>query len=121
MPAAAATRGPSLTSPAASSPTLPGDLSDRDATLRFMMPPPEQFAAAMSGYGVGEGVRAILYDRAAGMWAARIWWMLRAFGYDNAALLNGGWTKWTAEGRPHLGRRTGTADRPASRPGPAPS
>ncbi|MDA0352949.1 MAG: sulfurtransferase [Chloroflexi bacterium] len=79
---------------------LPGELSDKDAKLRFMMPPPEQFAAAMSSYGVGEGTRAVLYDRAAGMWAARIWWMLRAFGFEDAAVLNGGWTKWTAEGRP---------------------
>jgi thiosulfate/3-mercaptopyruvate sulfurtransferase len=78
---------------------LPHELSDQDATLRFMMPPAEQFASAMSGYGVGEGTRVVLYDRAAGMWAARIWWMLRAFGFDNAAVLNGGWTKWTAEGR----------------------
>ena len=79
---------------------LPGELSDRTAKLRFMMPPAEQFAAAMSSYGVAPGVRAVLYDRAAGMWAARIWWMLRAFGFDDAAVLNGGWTKWTAEGRP---------------------
>jgi thiosulfate/3-mercaptopyruvate sulfurtransferase len=34
------------------------------------------------------------------MWAARIWWMLRAFGFDNAAVLNGGFRKWTLEGRP---------------------
>jgi thiosulfate/3-mercaptopyruvate sulfurtransferase len=78
---------------------LPGDLSDRSVDLRFMMPPTEQFAEAMSGYGVGEGTRAILYDRAAGMWAARIWWMLRAMGFENAAVLDGGWSKWTAEGR----------------------
>ena len=88
---------------------LPGDLSDKSAELRFMMPPPEQFAEAMSAYGVGEGTRAILYDRAAGMWAARIWWMLRAFGFDNAAILNGGWKKWTAEGR-------ATSSEPASYP-----
>ena len=78
---------------------LPGDLSDRSVELRFMMPPAEQFAEAMSGYGVGEGTRAILYDRGAGMWAARIWWMLRAMGFENAAVLDGGWSKWTAEGR----------------------
>jgi thiosulfate/3-mercaptopyruvate sulfurtransferase len=34
------------------------------------------------------------------MWAARVWWMLRAFGFENAAVLNGGWKKWTLEGRP---------------------
>ena len=79
---------------------LPGELSDRDAKLRFMMPPPEQFAEAMSRYAVSEGSRVILYDRAAGMWAARIWWMLRAVGFENAAVLDGGWSKWSAEGRP---------------------
>lgn len=76
------------------------DLSDRAQTLRFMMPPPEQFAEAMGRYGVGDTSRVVLYDRAGSMWAARIWWMLRAFGFDNARVLDGGWTKWTSEGRP---------------------
>ena len=79
---------------------LPGDLSDRDAKLRFMLPSAEQFAEAMSRYGVGPATRVVLYDRAAGMWAARIWWMLRAFGFEDAAILNGGWTKWSVENRP---------------------
>jgi thiosulfate/3-mercaptopyruvate sulfurtransferase len=34
------------------------------------------------------------------MWATRVWWMLRAFGFDRAQVMNGGWEKWTAEGRP---------------------
>ena len=76
------------------------DLSARDIPLRFMMPPATQFAEAMSRYGVGDGVRVILYDRFVNMWAARIWWMLRAFGFDDAAVLNGGFKKWTHEGRP---------------------
>jgi len=79
---------------------LPGDLSDRESELRFMLPPAEQFAEAMASYGVGEGTRVVLYDRAGGAWAARIWWMLRAFGFDEAAVLNGGFAKWLAEGRP---------------------
>jgi thiosulfate/3-mercaptopyruvate sulfurtransferase len=79
---------------------LPGELSDRDHPLRFMMPPAEQFAAAMSSYGVGDDSEVVLYDRAGNMWAARVWWMLRAFGFDNARVLDGGWTKWLAEGRP---------------------
>jgi len=65
-----------------------------------MMAPAEQIAEAMSGYGVGEGTRVVLYDRAGGAWAARIWWMLRAVGFDEAAVLDGGWAKWVAEGRP---------------------
>ena len=80
---------------------LPGDLSDKNTHLRFMMPPAEQFAEAMSRYGVGEGTRVVLYDAAGtNAWAARVWWMLRAFGFDDAAVLNGGWLKWTQEGRP---------------------
>lgn len=79
---------------------LTDDLCDRTSTLRFMMPPAAQFADAMSRLGVGDGVRVVLYDRAVNMWAARVWWMLRAFGFDDASVLNGGWRKWTAEGRP---------------------
>ena len=79
---------------------LPGDLSDPDSSLRFMMPPPKQFAKAMGSYGVGDDTAVVLYDRAGNMWAARIWWMLRAFGFDNARVLDGGWATWIAEGRP---------------------
>jgi thiosulfate/3-mercaptopyruvate sulfurtransferase len=75
------------------------DLSDRTSGLRFMMPPATQFAQAMGRYGVGAGVRVVLYDRFVNMWAARLWWMLRAFGFDDAAVLDGGWKKWTREGR----------------------
>ena len=79
---------------------LTGELSDRNSSLMYMVPPAAQFADAMGRNGVGDGVRVVLYDRAVNMWAARVWWMLRAFGFENAAVLNGGWKKWTLEGRP---------------------
>ena len=79
---------------------LTGELSDNTGPLLYMMPPAAQFADAMGRNGVGDGVRVILYDRQVNMWAARVWWMLRAFGFENAAVLNGGWKKWTLEGRP---------------------
>ena len=79
---------------------LQEELSDRESPLRFMLPSAAQFAEAMGRHGVGDGVRVVLYDRVVNMWAARVWWMLRAFGFDNAAVLNGGWKKWTGEGRP---------------------
>lgn len=77
------------------------DLCDLDNT-RFMypMPPAAQFEAVMSRLGVGEGTRVVLYDDMLNLWAARVWWMLRSFGFDGAAVLNGGWQKWVAEGRP---------------------
>jgi thiosulfate/3-mercaptopyruvate sulfurtransferase len=79
---------------------LPDELSDRDADLRFMMPPAAQFESVLGPLGLGDDARVVLYDRAGSMWAARIWWMLRAMGFENAALLNGGWQKWSDEGRP---------------------
>jgi thiosulfate/3-mercaptopyruvate sulfurtransferase len=79
---------------------LQGELSDTSSPFRFTMPSTEQFVAAMSRHGVGEGTRVVLYSAGSVIWAARIWWMLRAFGFDNAAILNGGIDKWKAEGRP---------------------
>ncbi len=79
---------------------IPQDLSDHDHPLRFMMPPAAQFAEAMASYGVGDDSEVVLYDRAGNMWAARVWWMLRAFGFERARLLDGGWAGWTAEVRP---------------------
>jgi thiosulfate/3-mercaptopyruvate sulfurtransferase len=65
-----------------------------------MMPPAAQFAAAMEKYGVGDDSRVVLYDAGSNTWAARVWWMLRAFGFERAAVLNGGWKKWTSEQKP---------------------
>ena len=60
---------------------LVGDLTDK-SNKRFMFPMPsaDQFASVMSRLGVGEGTRVVLYDRMVNIWAARVWWMLRAFG-----------------------------------------
>src|SRR5512145_2883717 len=96
---------------------LQEELSDRASTLRFMMPPAAQVADVMGRLGVGQGVRVVLYDRAVNMWAARVWWMLRASGFDDAAVLNGGFKKWTLEGRPVA---TDAGARPARRFAPRP-
>jgi thiosulfate/3-mercaptopyruvate sulfurtransferase len=66
----------------------------------FTLPDPAWFAAAMGRLGIGDGARVILYDARESMWAARLWWMLRAFGFDTAAVLNGGWTAWQLERHP---------------------
>jgi thiosulfate/3-mercaptopyruvate sulfurtransferase len=79
---------------------LQGDLSDKGHRFRFMMPSAEVFAAAMSRFGVGEGTQVVLYSTANPWWATRVWWLLRIFGFDDAAVLNGGWQKWSREGRP---------------------
>ena len=79
---------------------LQADLSDSNQRLRFMLPSAEAFAAAMSRFGVSDGMRVVLYSTANPWWATRVWWLLRVFGFDNAAVLNGGWQKWVREGRP---------------------
>jgi thiosulfate/3-mercaptopyruvate sulfurtransferase len=79
---------------------LQADLSDKNHRLRFMLPAAEDFAAAMSRFGVGEGTRIVLYSTTTPQWATRVWWLLRVFGFDKAAVLDGGWQKWSREGRP---------------------
>ena len=79
---------------------LIGDLSDPQSDLRFTMPTPDRFAKAMESLGVGEGTRVVLYDRRFTMWATRVWWMLKAFGFDDCAVLDGGWKSWKSGGFP---------------------
>jgi len=79
---------------------LQGDLSDPGHRFRFMLPSAAQFAAVMGRLGVGDGTRVVLYSTDNLWWSSRVWWMLRVFGHDNAAVLDGGWHKWAAEGRP---------------------
>jgi thiosulfate/3-mercaptopyruvate sulfurtransferase len=64
------------------------------------MPALDDLAARFAAKGVGEGTRAVLYSRGSMQWATRVWWMLRAVGFDDAAVLDGGFDKWSAEGRP---------------------
>ena len=78
---------------------LQGDLSAPHPTLRFMLPSADAFAAAIGRYGVGDNSRVVLYSTTTPQWASRIWWMLRNYGFDNAAVLNGGFQKWAREGR----------------------
>ena len=78
---------------------LHNDLSDKSQPYRFMLPSAEHFAAAMGRLGIGDTTRIILYSGNTMWWATRIWWMLRVFGCDNAAVLDGGLQKWKAEGR----------------------
>jgi thiosulfate/3-mercaptopyruvate sulfurtransferase len=79
---------------------VPGELSDPQAATSLMMPPIADFARIMGRKGIGDDTTVVLYDNSNHAWAARVWWMLRVCGFDKAAVLNGGWQKWRAEGRP---------------------
>ena len=76
------------------------EVSDRANPAPHMLPTAEQFAASMETLGVGSGDRIVVYDNSPTRTAARGWFMLRHFGASDVAVLDGGFQKWTAEGRP---------------------
>lgn len=67
---------------------------------RHPLPSPEKFTAWLSQCGVAPEHGVLAYDDAGGMYAARLWWLLRWVGHERAAVLDGGLGAWIAEGRP---------------------
>jgi thiosulfate/3-mercaptopyruvate sulfurtransferase len=76
------------------------DIVDPDASVRVQVAPPARFAATMEERGVGDETDVVIVDHTGGHFATRIWWALRYYGHDRAAVLDGGWNTWAAEGRP---------------------
>lgn len=77
-----------------------GDVGLPAGVHAYRLPSPEAFARAIEAHGVTNATPVVAYDTSAGMWAARLWWMLRVFGHENVAVLDGGWGRWVADGRP---------------------
>ena len=75
------------------------DLIDPAAAVENTLPPPEKFASRMQTLGLGDGSRIVLYDDSAIHSAARAWFMLKLFGAQNVAILDGGLAKWATEAR----------------------
>ncbi|MCU1416462.1 MAG: sulfurtransferase [Schumannella sp.] len=75
------------------------ELSDPDGAHPFTRPDAARFAAAAGALGIDNDTTVVVYDSAVGQWAARVWWLFRAFGYDRVAVLDGGLTSWRAEDR----------------------
>ncbi len=90
---------------------LQADLSDPSSSLRYTLPPLDRLTRAFAAKGIGHGTFVVLYSHASPVWATRVWWMLRAIGFDDAAILDGGLDKWKAEGRP---LSTEATDHPAA-------
>lgn len=74
--------------------------SDPTAPFPFTRPSAAAFAADATALGLADGDDIVVYDRLDGIWAARLWWLLRSFGHDRAAVLDGGLARWRDEGRP---------------------
>jgi thiosulfate/3-mercaptopyruvate sulfurtransferase len=64
------------------------------------LPTPAEFEALMGRLGIADTTRVVAYDERGGIYATRLWWILNHFGHANVAVLDGGWTKWTADKRP---------------------
>ncbi len=75
------------------------EIVDTSTGLPHMLPTPEKFASRMQALGLGDGSRIVIYDNSALHSSARAWWMLHLFGAHEVALLDGGFGKWTSEGR----------------------
>jgi thiosulfate/3-mercaptopyruvate sulfurtransferase len=79
---------------------LAGPLSGRNG--RHPLPPANAFMQSLGGAGISPGTQVVAYDAQGGIFASRLWWMLRHWlGHDKVAVLDGGWGKWLAEARPH--------------------
>jgi thiosulfate/3-mercaptopyruvate sulfurtransferase len=76
------------------------DITDPDDTVPVQLAPPERFAEVMGSLGIGDDTHVVVYDHAGGQFATRLWWALTYYGHDRVSVLDGGWRKWTSEGRP---------------------
>lgn len=67
---------------------------------RHPLPDPATLARTFGHLGIADGMQVVAYDQDNGMYASRLWWLLRWLGHDSVAVLDGGFAKWIAEGRP---------------------
>jgi thiosulfate/3-mercaptopyruvate sulfurtransferase len=79
------------------------------ANGRHPLPDSDALKATLGRLGIASGVQVVAYDQDDGMYASRLWWLLRSMGHDAVAVVDGGLKKWSAEGRP-------TASGPVTRP-----
>jgi len=78
---------------------------------RHPLPAPAAMTATFGRLGIGPDTQVVTYDQDSGIFASRLWWMLRYMGHAAVAVLDGGWAKWAREGRPV---RTNEEHRPAA-------
>jgi thiosulfate/3-mercaptopyruvate sulfurtransferase len=75
------------------------DICEPGTSLPHMIPSPDLFARKLGALGIGDDDRVVVYDSAGLSSAGRAWWMLRLFGHQDVAVLDGGLPRWRAEGR----------------------
>ncbi|MBO0709996.1 MAG: sulfurtransferase [Acetobacteraceae bacterium] len=91
-------------------------VADPDTDLPHMVPTPGRFARLIGEMGVSNATRVVFYDQKGLASAARGWWLMRLFGHDRAAVLDGGLPKWRREDRPIESGEPGAAHPATFRP-----
>jgi thiosulfate/3-mercaptopyruvate sulfurtransferase len=87
---------------------------------RHPLPDPIELSLKIGGWAITSGVQVVAYDQNNGLFASRLWWLMRWVGLTAVAVLDGGFEKWTAEKRPTRGgveHRTRVEFRGERRPG----
>lgn len=87
------------------------EFADTSASTTFTALDSEEFAARIGALGIGNDDRVVVYDQGVGMWATRLWWNLRLEGFDDVAVLDGGFAAWRGADLPVA---TGTEELPAT-------
>lgn len=87
-----------LTIPSARNIDLKGGFSDKSTDLPNMLPNPEQFEEAARGIGISNSSKIVVYDNLGVYTSPRVWWMFKAMGHEDIAVLNGGLPAWIAKG-----------------------
>ncbi|TCR62249.1 3-mercaptopyruvate sulfurtransferase [Bosea sp. BK604] len=75
-------------------------VKDTSSDLPHMLPRPEAFAATVGAMGIGDGMKIVVYDGLGLFSAPRVRWTFKTFGAKDVVILEGGFPKWQAEGRP---------------------
>jgi thiosulfate/3-mercaptopyruvate sulfurtransferase len=88
------------------------DLVDPDEAIAFMLAPPGRFAAVLGERGIGDDAIVVAYADDLGSGPFRLWLGSRRYGHGEVHVLDGGFERWTAEGRPVTSEAT--APEPAS-------
>lgn len=86
--------------PGAAFADIPGALSDPDSPFHFTVPNAQQFASEAGRLGIAPGTHVVAYAQESPMWATRLWWLLRCFGFDAVSVLDGGLPAWRSAGLP---------------------
>jgi len=74
-------------------------IADDETDLPHMVPTPAKFARMVAALGVSNATRVVFYDQHGLRASPRGWWMMRLFGHDKVAVLDGGLPAWVKEGR----------------------